>query len=346
VLMVPGWALLPVVALATTATVIASQALISGSYSLTMQAVQLGYSPRVDIQHTSALAKGQIYIPAINWILMVACIGLVLGFGSSSNLAAAYGVAVTTTMVVTSVLFYVVAREHWRWSLPVAIAVGGLFLAIDLAFWGANLLKIPHGGWFPLVVGVIVFTVLTTWKQGRAILAARMKTRTLPMDEFQRMLLDHPPTRVPGTAVFMTSTQGGTPPALLHNLKHNKVLHQRVVFLSVITDEVPYVDAGKRSEVQRMHDGVAVITLHYGFMEDADVPAALAAINDPAFRFAPMETSYFLGRETILATRRGKGMALWREKLFATMSNNARSAASFFRLPPNQVVELGAQVEL
>ena len=345
-LMVPGWALLPVVALATTATVIASQALISGSYSLTMQAVQLGYSPRVDIQHTSALEKGQIYIPAINWILMIACIGLVLGFGSSSNLAAAYGVAVTTTMVVTSVLFYVVAREHWRWSLPVAIAVGGLFLAIDLAFWGANLLKIPHGGWFPLVVGVIVFTALTTWKQGRAILAARMKTRTLPMDEFQRMLLDHPPTRVPGTAVFMTSTQGGTPPALLHNLKHNKVLHQRVVFLSVITDEVPYVDAGKRSEVRRMHDGVAVITLHYGFMEDADVPAALAAIDDPAFRFAPMETSYFLGRETILATRGGKGMALWREKLFATMSNNARSAASFFRLPPNQVVELGAQVEL
>ena len=345
-LMAPSWALYPVVIIATMATVIASQALISGSYSLTMQAVQLGYSPRLDIQHTSAREKGQIYIPAINWALMLACIGLVLGFRSSSHLAAAYGVAVTTTMVVTSVLFYVVARERWRWSLPVALLVGGVFLGVDVAFWGANLLKIPHGGWFPLVIGAIVFTLLTTWKKGRQILASRMKTRTLPIDEFVQNILDDPPTRVPGTAVYMYSNPAGAPPALLHNLKHNKVLHTRVAFLSVATDEVPFVEPERRHQVRRLHENVYVISLHYGFMEDADVPAALSGIDEQGLRFNRMEISYFLGRETLIATRRGKGMALWREKLFAAMSNNARSAASFFRLPPNQVVELGAQVEL
>lgn len=345
-LMAPGWALYPVVVIATIATVIASQALISGSYSLTMQAVQLGYSPRLDIQHTSAQEKGQIYIPAINWALMVACIGLVLGFRSSSNLAAAYGVAVTTTMVATTILFFVVTRERWRWSLPVAIMIGGVFFVVDVAFWGANLLKIPHGGWFPLVVGAIVFTLLTTWKKGRQILAKRMKARTLPIDEFVKNILDHPPTRVPGTAVYMYSSPAGTPPALLHNLKHNKVLHSRVVFLSVVTDEIPYVEPESRHEVRTLHEGIHVVTLHYGFMEDADVPAALTAIDEAGLRLNRMETSYFLGRETLIASRRGKGMAIWREKLFAMMSNNARSAASFFRLPPNQVVELGAQVEL
>lgn len=345
-LMAPGWALYPVVVIATIATVIASQALISGSYSLTMQAVQLGYSPRLDIQHTSAQEKGQIYIPAINWALMVACIGLVLGFRSSSNLAAAYGVAVTTTMVATTILFFVVTRERWRWSLPVAIMIGGVFFVVDVAFWGANLLKIPHGGWFPLVVGAIVFTLLTTWKKGRQILAKRMKARTLPIDEFVKNILDHPPTRVPGTAVYMYSSPAGTPPALLHNLKHNKVLHSRVVFLSVVTDEIPYVEPESRHEVRTLHEGIHVVTLHYGFMEDADVPAALTATDEAGLRLNRMETSYFLGRETLIASRRGKGMAIWREKLFAMMSNNARSAASFFRLPPNQVVELGAQVEL
>jgi KUP system potassium uptake protein len=344
--MAPRWALYPVVVIATMATVIASQALISGSYSLTMQAVQLGYSPRLDIQHTSAMERGQIYIPAINWALMLSCIGLVLGFRSSSNLAAAYGVAVTTTMVVTSVLFYVVAREQWRWSLPVALIVGGIFLAVDVAFWGANLLKIPHGGWFPLVIGAIVFTLLTTWKQGRQILAKRMRARTLPIDEFVQNILAHPPTRVPGTAVYMYSSPAGAPPALLHNLKHNRVLHSRVVFLSVTTDEVPYVEEQHRHEVRQLHENMYVVTLHYGFMENANVPEALSAIDEQGLRLNRMEISYFLGRETLLASRRGKGMALWREKLFAAMSNNARSAASFFRLPPNQVVELGAQVEL
>jgi KUP system potassium uptake protein len=243
-------------------------------------------------------------------------------------------------------LFYVVARERWRWSLPVALLVGGVFLGVDVAFWGANLLKIPHGGWFPLVIGAIVFTLLTTWKKGRQILASRMKTRTLPIDEFVQNILDDPPTRVPGTAVYMYSNPAGAPPALLHNLKHNKVLHTRVAFLSVATDEVPFVEPERRHQVRRLHEYVYVISLHYGFMEDADVPAALSGIDEQGLRFNRMEISYFLGRETLIATRRGKGMALWREKLFAAMSNNARSAASFFRLPPNQVVELGAQVEL
>jgi KUP system potassium uptake protein len=344
-LMAPGWALYPVVIIATMATVIASQALISGSYSLTMQAVQLGYSPRVEIEHTSAKEKGQIYISAINWALMIACIGLVLGFRTSSRLAAAYGVAVTTTMVVTSILFYVVARERWKWSLPVAIIVGGVFLLIDLAFWGANLVKIPHGGWFPLLIGAIVFTMLTTWKKGRQILSQRMEERSLPLDLFVKNITDHPPTRVRGTAVYMFSNPKGTPPALLHNLKHNKVLHQRVVFLSVVTDEVPYAKEEERVDLTKVTEEIFQITLHYGFMEDADVPAALAGLGPRGLQMNPMETSYFLGRETLIVTHK-PGMARWREKLFAAMAHNARSAASFFRLPPNQVVELGAQVEM
>ena len=345
-LMAPVWALYPVVAIATVATVIASQALISGSYSLTMQAVQLGYSPRLDIQHTSADEKGQIYIPAINWVLMICCIGLVLGFRTSSNLAAAYGVAVTTTMVATSLLFYVVARERWRWSLPVAIVVGGAFLLVDVAFWGANLLKIPHGGWFPLVVGAIIFTMLTTWKKGRQILAQRMKDRTLPIDEFVDSVLAESPTRVPRTAVYMYSNPTGTPPALLHNLKHNMVLHARIVFLSVTTEDIPFVEPERRHEVRVLQEGIHAVTLRYGFMEEADVPAALVAIDEQGLRLKRLEISYFLGRETIIPSNHVEGMALWRDRLFMTMSNNARSAASFFKLPPNQVVELGTQVEL
>jgi KUP system potassium uptake protein len=345
-LMAPQWALYPVVILATAATVIASQALISGAYSLTMQAVQLGYSPRVEIQHTSPDEKGQIYIPAINWVLMIACIGLVLGFQSSSRLAAAYGVAVTTTMVVTSTLFLILARERWNWRLPVVALLGGLFLLLDLAFWGANLLKIPHGGWFPLVIGALVFTLLTTWKKGRLILAGRMRERTLPLDLFVRDILTHPPHRVPGTAVYMYSNAGGTPPALLHNLKHNKVLHERVLFLSIATDEVPYVPIEERSEVNLVATGIYQIVLHYGFMEDVNIPSALMEIRQEGLEFKAMSTSYFLGRETLIAGNRKGGMARWRENLFAIMAQNARSASSFFKLPPNQVVELGAQIEI
>jgi KUP system potassium uptake protein len=345
-LMAPGWALYPLVLITTAATIIASQALISGSYSLTMQAVQLGYAPRVGIEHTSTQEIGQIYIPAINWALMLACIGLVLGFRTSSNIAAAYGVAVTTTMVVTSILFFVLAREKWKWSLPVAILVGGLFLVVDLAFWGANLLKIPNGGWFPLVVGCVVFTLLTTWKRGRQILARRMRTGTLPRELFLQDITARPPVRVDGTAVYLYSNSQGTPPALLHNLKHNKVLHDRVVFLSIETEEVPFVEPAARVTIERLANGVYQIILHYGFMEDADVPKALSGITHEGLEFRPMETTYFLGRETLIASKQVKGMAVWRERLFGLMTRNARSAASFFHLPPNRVVELGTQVEL
>jgi KUP system potassium uptake protein len=311
-----------------------------------MQAVQLGYSPRMMIEHTSATERGQIYVPAINWILMLACIGLVLGFRSSSNLAAAYGVAVTTTMVVTSMLFYAVARERWKWPLAGVLALGGLFLVIDLAFWGANLLKIAHGGWFPLLVGVIVFTILTTWKKGRRILNERIFHRVLPRELFLQSIMNHPPHRVPGTAVYMYNDPRGTPPALLHNLKHNKVLHQQVVFLSVLTEEVPYVAAAERITVERLTEGFSQVVLHYGFMEDADVPRDLGAIRAEGLSFKPMETTYFLGRETLIPSKTVHGMAVWRERLFSVMSRNARPASSFFRLPPNRVVELGAQVEL
>jgi KUP system potassium uptake protein len=343
--MVPGWALLPVVIIATAATVIASQALISGAFSLTLQAVQLGYAPRVQIEHTSAREMGQIYIPSVNWALMICCIALVLGFKNSTNLAAAYGLAVTATMAITTTLFYFVARERWGWGPAKAGAVAGVFLVIDLAFLGANVLKIPHGGWVPLVIGGAVFTLLTTWKKGRLLLAERMQERTLPRDLFLESLMQHPPHRVPGTAVFMYGTATGTPPALLHNLKHNRVLHERVVFLSVRTEEVPVVDDGERSSVQDIGHGLWQVTLRYGFMEDVDIPAALKALGHPELPFKPMETTYFLGRETLIATKR-KGMALWREHLFAVMSRNARPATTFFRLPPNRVVELGAQVEL
>jgi KUP system potassium uptake protein len=276
---------------------------------------------------------------------MLACIGLVLGFRSSSNLAAAYGVAVTTTMAITTILFHFVARERWGWHWWQATALSALFLVIDLGFWAANIVKIPHGGWFPLVIGVIVFTLLTTWKQGRRILSKRMHDRTVPRADFLASLTAHPPHRVKGTAVFMFVGTQGTPPALLHNLKHNKVLHERVVFLSVVTQEVPVVGLAERATVEELGHGFWQVTLNYGFMEEADVPAALAALGRDDLVIRPMDTTYFLGRETLIATK-NRGMALWREKLFALMAQNARPATTFFRLTPNRVVELGAQIEL
>jgi KUP system potassium uptake protein len=252
---------------------------------------------------------------------------------------------VTSTMVITTLLFFFVTRERWGWSLPVAALVAGFFLVIDLAFWGANLLKIPHGGWFPLVAGAVAFTLLTTWKRGRLILSKRMRVQTLPRELFLQNVEQHPPARVPGTAVFMYRNPGGTPPALLHNLKHNKVLHERVVFLSVVTEEMPFVPVEERCEAEPLGHGIYQIVLRYGFMEDVDIPAALSTIHVEGLEFKPMETTYFLGRETLIPTKR-PGMAIWREKLFAIMSRNARSATAFFRLPPNRVVELGAQIEL
>jgi len=341
----PQWALYPMVALATAAAVIASQALISGAFSLTRQAVQLGYSPRVDIEHTSSREMGQIYIPGINRLLMVACIALVLGFRSSSNLAAAYGIAVTGTMGITTVLYYVVARERFGWSLARAGIPALFFLVIDLAFFLANATKIEHGGWFPLLVGAAVFTAMTTWKTGRGILGQRLSETTLPISLFLEDVARNSPLRVPGTAVFMFGNPEGTPPALLHNLKHNKVLHKTVVLLRVDTEEVPAVEPQHRVSVEELGHGFFRMVMHYGFMEDPDVPRDLKGVKHPELKLPPMDTTYFLGRETLIASKR-PGMALWREQLFAIMSRNARTATSFFGLPPNRVVELGAQIEL
>ena len=342
--MMPNWAIYPMVVLAAMATVIASQAVISGAFSLTMQAIQLSYSPRLEIDHTSPTEIGQIYLPGINWALMVSCIVLVLGFQSSSALAAAYGVAVTTTMVITTLLLYVVMRERWHWSRRISMLLCCFFLVIDLAFFGANILKIPNGGWFPLVIAGIIFTLMSTWKTGRQILRNRMKDRTLPLHQFLEDLESHPVTRVPGTAIFMFGDRHGTPPALLHNLKHNKVLHERVVVLMVETQETPHVPEEERLELDVVGKDFYRLIVKYGFMDEPNIPKALERRIDH-LAFKPMDVSYFLGRERIIATPK-PGMAIWREKLFGWMSRNARPATSFFCLPPDQVVELGAQVEL
>ncbi len=343
--MAPEWALYPVVSIATAATVIASQALISGAFSLTMHAVQLGYIPRVTIEHTSARERGQIYIPAVNWLLMLACIGLVLGFGSSSNLAAAYGVAVTTTMVITTLLFYVVARSRWNWPAAVALTATAFFLVIDLAFWVSNLIKIPHGGWFPLVVATLMFALMTTWRRGRQVLAERIGGGLMPIDTFLQSLGQFEIQRVRGTAVFMYGNPDATPPALLHNLKHNQVLHSRVVLLIVETAEMPHVPEQERASVEDLGHGFYRVLLRYGFMEEPDVPAALAGLASTGLALRNLETTYFLGRETLIRSRR-RHMPSWRAALFVIMARNARTASSFFHLPPNRVVELGAQIEL
>lgn len=343
--MAPAWALYPVVILATFATVIASQALITGAFSLTMQAVQLGYLPRVAIQHTSAHERGQIYIPAINWILMVACVALVFAFGSSTNLAAAYGVAVTTTMVITALLLLVVERERWGWPAYAAIGLTALFLVVDLAFWGANITKIPAGGWFPLVIGAIVFTLMTTWKRGREILSLRLRAGAISITDFIDQVYAEGTPRVPGTAVFMSGNPSSVPPALLRNWRHNHVLHERIVLLAVHGAEQPRVPRAEKVSVEELGDGFYQVILSFGFMESPNVPLGLRLARHKGLELQMSEISYFLGRERFFATDR-PGMAIWREKLFALMSRNSTNAADFFRLPPNQVVELGTLVEL
>lgn len=343
--MVPPWGLYPVVILATMATVIASQALISGAFSLTAQAVQLGYLPRVLIRHTSKKEYGQIYIPAINWLLMVACIGLVLGFRSSSNLAAAYGVAVTMTMAITTILFYFVARERWGWSFWITAPLALFFLIIDVAFFAANALKIPQGGWFPLVVALGIFTLMTTWKRGRNILSERLEAQVMPFETFLEHVAETSPIRVPGTAVFMSRKLTGTPFSLSQNLKVYKALHEQVVLLTVETVEVPHIRRGRHILVTSLGNGFTQVVLRYGFMERPDVPRALHKLCVGEKTFSTDEITYFVGRETLLATKH-PGMALWREQLFALMFRNALSASSFYRLPPNRVIELGTQVEL
>ncbi len=343
-LLAPEWAVLPLVALATAAAIIASQALISGVFSLTRQAIQLGYCPRLDIDHTSSAEIGQVYVPQANWALMISTMAIVIGFGSSSALAAAYGIAVTLTMVITAMLLHVVAIERWGWPRPVVFAVTGVFLTIDLAFFGANALKITHGGWLPLVIGAVLFTMMTTWKTGRRIVAERLTSRAIPISAFLESVERQDPARVSGTAVFMTAQPRGTPPALAHNLHHNKVLHERVLTLLVTTMPVPYVEDADRLTVQPLGLGVFAVTMRYGFMEDVDVPNDLQRYA-PAGLVPEDDTTYFLGRETLIVTA-APGMAKWREQLFVLMARNAGRAAGFFRLPPERVVELGVQVEL
>jgi KUP system potassium uptake protein len=344
-LMAPSWALIPMVVLSTAATVIASQAVISGAFSLSMQAVQLGYSPRLDIEHTSARERGQIYLPAINWVLMLCCIGLVVGFRSSSNLAAAYGIAVTTTMVVTTLLFFFVIHDRWRWPLPVSVLLCGGFLLFDLSFFGATIAKIAHGGWFPLTVAAVVFTLMATWKTGRRILSERMQASAWPLQDFCTTIQASPPERVPGTAIFMAGNPNVIPSALLHNLKHNKVLHQRAAILSVVTEGVPHVPPDRRLSVEEAGAGIHKILVRYGFMEEPNVPQALAGVELDGWKFNLLETTFFLGRETLIPSAR-PGMALWREHLFMVMSQNARPATDYFGLPPNRVIELGMQIEI
>lgn len=344
-LMAPKPLLLPLVLLATSATVIASQALITGIFSLTMQATQLGFMPRVQIRHTSKRERGQIYISGVNWLLFTACVALVIGFQSSSRLAAAYGVAVTSTMLITTLLFYVVARDRWKWNPIVAAGICGFFLLIEVAFWAANIIKVPHGGWFPIVIAVAGFLIMTTWKEGRRILAKRLREKVVLIPEFVSRVADDPPPRVPGTAVFMTSNSTATPPALLHSLRHFGVLHDIVVLLSIETAETPYVAQEERLETYHVGENIYAAIIHYGFMEEPDVPAALTGIQLEGRELNVAGANYVLGREHLVSTPR-RGMPGWREKLFISMSRNARSAASYFKLPAEQVVELGIQVEL
>ncbi|MFL6552429.1 MAG: potassium transporter Kup [Chthoniobacterales bacterium] len=344
--MAPPWALYPLVVLATAAAVIASQAIISGAFSLTMQAIQLGYSPRLRAVYTSERVIGQIYVPVVNWGLMVACVALVLGFRNSSNLAAAYGVAITTTMLITTILFYVVARRRWRWPAAAALPIAAFFITIDLAFFGANILKIAHGGWFPLLVSAAILFLMLTWRKGRRVLRSRLGEICIPLDEFLSELKNQNIRRVPGTAVYMSGNRFGTPLALLHNLKHNKVLHEQVVLLTVRTEEVPYlVNAKDRVALEDLHEGFWRAQIHFGFIEKPNVPVALDRVKQADLRFDPMRTTYFIGRETILATRK-LGLSSWRGSIFAWMTRNAGDVTSYFCLPPNGVVELGARVEV
>jgi KUP system potassium uptake protein len=341
----PEWLLYPLVVLAAFATVIASQAVISGVFSLTRQAVQLGYAPRMEIVHTSERQIGQIYIPLANWGLMLATIALVLGFRTSSHLAAAYGIAVTTTMIITTLLAFVVARRVWGWSLWTALAVTVLFLAVDLAFFGANIVKVAQGGWFPLAMAAAIFVVFASWRRGRAALSSGLARKSLP----PRLLIDDvalqdvPRTR--GTAVFLTGQSTGTPPALLHNLKHNRVVHDRNLFLTVRTEEVPYVPEADRCTVEELGHGFQRVIARYGFLEDPDIPAVLRSLAAQGIETDPLRTTFFLSRSTVLSRRKGLIFRIL-DRLFILMARNAQVPTQFFHLPPNRVIEIGMQVEI
>jgi KUP system potassium uptake protein len=356
--LVPAWALYPMVGVATAAAVVASQALISGAFSLTRQAIQLGYSPRMKIVHTSSSTIGQIYMPTVNMILMVSCLGLVVAFQNASALALAYGVALSVTMTVTTILFAIVMRKLWGWSKWKVGGITLLFLAVDLAFVGANMLKVPDGGWLPLLVAAVVYLLMSTWKKGRVRLTALVRENTLPMELFLDDIRRRQPYRVPGTAVFMTSDAGGAPPVLLHHLKHNKVLHEKVMLMSVSTEEIPQVNERDRVKCSELGEGFYLVVARYGFMETPDVPDVLRSLGRAEENGKPVavklsDTTFYLGRETLIATPtkrdgampEGRRMGRFRKKLFILMSRNAQSATAYFGLPPNRVVELGAQIQ-
>jgi KUP system potassium uptake protein len=344
--MVPDALLYPMIALATMAAVIASQAVISGAFSMTREAMSLGYAPGMAVVHTSREMSGQVFVPWINRLLLVLVLLAVVGFGSSANLGAAYGIAVTGTMTMTTLLALVVARRRWHWNWFTVIAVGVLFLIIDLTFFGANALKIAHGGWFPLVLGVVIFIMMTTWRRGRELVIREIKQSGLALAPFIDNVSEHPPLRVPGTAVFLTANQHAVPHALLHNLKHNKVLHERNVLLTVEMMETPVAEAEERIEIAPMAGEFYGLTVRFGFAEDPNIPLALSRCSREGLPFDMMDTTFFISRETIVADKRRPGMAPWRDKLFAFMARNALPKTAFFQIPGNRLIELGAQVEI
>ena len=341
-LMVPPAWLSFMIILATLATVIASQAVISGAFSLTAQAIQLGFCPRLTIKYTSEDEMGQIYVPAINTMLMIGVIVLIVGLQSSSKLAAAYGIAVTGTMAIDTILAFVVVLSLWKWNPILSGLVALLFLMVDLAFFGANIPKIPDGGWFPLVIGAVVFLLLSTWKSGRSMLQDKLQEKAMPVEEFLAMMAAHPPVRVSGTAVYLTLSRQGIPLALLNNLRHNKALHDNVIIMSVVTEPLPRVAAEKRRDVQKLADSLFRITLHYGFAESPNIQKALRS-SSREITIDPNETYFFMSRETLIA-KPSPLMALWRIRLFIGMARNAGSAARYFQIPLDRVVELGTQV--
>jgi len=342
--MAPEWARLPLVGIATLATIIASQAVISGAFSVTHQAVQLGFLPRLRTEHTSHKAAGQIYIPAVNWTLMVMVSLLILGFRQSTSLASAYGIAVTGTMLITTVMLGFLVFQIWKWNRVLATTVIGLFLIVDGIFFASNITKVADGGWFPLLIAAISFTVLTTWAKGRQLMRDRLAEDALPLDVFIKSAASvH---RVRGTSVFLSTSADSIPSALLHNLKHNQVIHERVLILNVKVEDVPHVPPSKRLEVHDAGKGFYQVILHYGFMDEVDVPADLVRIEACGGGFNMMSTSFFLGRQKLIAAKERPGMALWREKLFAWMMKSSESAMEFFRLPTNRVIELGSQLRI
>ena len=344
-LLAPDWALYPMVGLATAATVIASQATISGTYSLTKQAIQLDLLPRMHVVQTSAKEVGQIYIPGANWVLLLVVVAAIIGFGSSTRLASAYGVAVTGTMLATTVLTFFVIRFAWGYNLALSVAATGFFVLVDIAFFSSSLLKIADGGWFPLLLGALVFTVMTTWSRGRVISMARQRRRGIPLQRFLDSLADSPPRRVPGTAVFMAGNPDAAPSALLQNLACNQVLHERVVLLTVLIREIPWVPPSERTRVDELGQGFYRLTVYFGFMDRPDVSQALDPSGSPGLTLNLAETWFLLSRATVIPTP-GEGMALWRERLFAAMARNARTASEYFNIPSVQVIELGTKLEI